>query len=353
MTNRSKNILYSIILLISVFVVYQYRKANTSTQAIEPLHIEGTTMGTTYNITYFDDHHRDFKTSVDSLLRLVNQSINTYDPTSEVSRFNKGSRGVTIQLPYLMPPVRKAIEVFTASNGAFDPTVMPLVNAWGFGPGKQLNPDSARIDSILTFVGLNKVSITNDSIMKSEARVQLDFGGIGQGYGADVITEFLQTKGISNMLVELGGEGMAIGRNLKTNKPWEIGILDPNSTRDHQFFKAYIALTDRSFTTSGNYFNYHEVDGVKYSHTIDPATGYPARRAILSASVFAPDCTTADAWGTAFMVMGHERAIEILKTNTALDALLIYTTPDGKMETFVTSGISNIVTFESSLPQQP
>ena len=148
------------------------------------------------------------------------------------------------------------------------------------------------------------------------------------------------------MLVELGGEGMAVGKNLKTDKQWEIGILDPNSTVENQFFKAYVSLRDKSFTTSGNYFNYHEIDGKKYSHTIDPESGYPARQAILSASVFANDCTTADAWGTAIMVMGHEKAIELLKVHPELEVLLIYSTPDGKMETYMTQSLSPFVKLE-------
>ncbi len=141
------------------------------------------------------------------------------------------------------------------------------------------------------------------------------------------------------MLVELGGEGMACGINFQSKKPWELGILDPNSTEQDQSFKAYVSLTDRSFTTSGNYFNYREVDGIKYSHTIDPETGFPTTRAILSASVFAGDCTTADAWGTAFMVMGHEKAIELVKRHPELDVFLIYSTPDG-IATFATDNIS-------------
>jgi thiamine biosynthesis lipoprotein len=148
------------------------------------------------------------------------------------------------------------------------------------------------------------------------------------------------------MLVEVGGEGMAVGKNLKTNKLWEIGILDPNSTYENQFFKAYVALQDKSFTTSGNYFNYHEINGKKYSHTIDPLTGFPAQRAILSASVFADDGVTADVWGTAFMSMGHEKAIKILKEHPELDAILMYSVPGGIMETYITPGISRFVKLE-------
>jgi thiamine biosynthesis lipoprotein len=221
---------------------------------------------------------------------------------------------------------------------------MPLVYAWGFGKMKDKPiPTQAKIDSLLHIVGREKIRFNADSVWKTDPRTQLDFGGIGQGYGADAVTEFLKDKGIKNMLVELGGEGMACGTNLNSKKPWELGILDPNSSRDSLFFKAYVKLTDRSFTTSGNYFNYRIVDGKKYSHTIDPKTGRQAERAILSSSVFAMDAITADAWATAFMVMGHERAIETLKSHPELDAFFIYTNPNGKEETYATDGIKSLI----------
>lgn len=334
MDNRWKNAIYSVVVLAAMFVVYQWRSREP-----EPIKIQGETMATTYNITYFDPKNRNFKSAIDSILVLVNQSINNYNPESEVSVFNR-SGGLRFKLPYLRPPVVVAQKVFSDSQGAFDPTVLPLVNLWGFAQKKVERPDSSKIDSIRTIIGFEKIQFSQDSIWKLDSRAQLDFGGIGQGYGADVITDFLKAKGIKNMLVELGGEGMACGINLKSGKPWQLGILDPNSTRDNQFFKAYVSLTDQSFTTSGNYFNYREVDGKKYSHSIDPQTGYPATRSLLSASVFTSDCTTADAWGTAFMVMGHERAIEVLKKHPEIDAFLIYTTPEG-IATFATEKISN------------
>ena len=335
MDNRWKNAIYSVLLLTAMFLVWKWRTPEIPS---EPIRIEGETMATTYHITYFDIHQRNFKNEVDSLLVLINQSINNYNPGAEVSIFNR-SAGFRFILPYLYTPIKVAQKVYTDSEGAFDPTVMPLVNLWGFGQQKVTRPDSAKIDSIRSFIGFSKIQFNEDSIWKLDPRAQLDFGGIGQGYGADVITDFLKSKGIKNMLVELGGEGMAVGKNLQSGKPWELGILDPNSTNDNQFFKAYVSLSDKSFTTSGNYFNYREVDGKKYSHTIDPFTGYPATRAILSASVFADDATTADAWGTAFMVMGHEKAMEILKKHPEIDAFLIYSTPDG-LATFATEKIS-------------
>lgn len=312
----------------------------------DPRFIEGVTMGTTYHITYFDTQNRDLKTSVDSLLRLVNKSINTYDPSSEVSAFNKSEQGIALTLPYLYAPLKKSLEIAAATGGAFDPTVMPLVNAWGFGPEKQRVPDARRIDSLRTFVGYKKVQLSKDSIRKHDARVQLDFGGIGQGYGADVIAQFLRSKGISNFLVELGGEGVACGKNLNRNDYWKIGILDPNSTRDNQFFKAYVSLNNRSFTTAGNYFNYREINGKKYGHTIDPRTGSPVQHTLLSASVFAEDCATADAWDTAMMVVGLDESITLLKTHPDLEALLLYTTPDGKTGVYATPGIRELINIE-------
>lgn len=313
----------------------------------EPVVVEGVTMSTTYRIIYFDEpRQRNFKTSIDSLLTLVNKSINTYDSTSEISRFNRSSTGITFRLPYFCPALRKAKEIYRRSEGAFDPTVMPLVNTWGFGPQKSLPPTPQKVDSLKALVGFDKVRLSRKGIRKSDPRIQLDMGGIGQGYGADVIYEFLKSRGIQHMLVELGGEGMSAGKNLKKDKPWRIGILDPNSTPDNQFFKAYVVLQDRAFTTSGNYFNYRIIEGRKFGHTIDPVTGYPVQHEILSASVFADDCTTADGWATAFMVMGLEKAIARLKSMPNVDALLIYSTEKGKLETYVTPGMKAFITME-------
>lgn len=313
----------------------------------DPVVIEGQTMGTTYRIIYFDEpRQRNFKTSVDSLLGKVNKAINTYDPESEISKFNKSEKGIFLVLPYLYDILKKAQKIFRASDGAFDPTVMPLVDAWGFGPAASGMPSPGKIDSLKKLVGFEKIHFKGKAVTKTRPGVQLDMGGIGQGYGADVIVEFLESKGIEHMLVELGGEGVACGMNLQKNQPWRIGILDPSSTPDHQFFKAYVTLRDRAFTTSGNYFNYKIINGRKFGHTIDPVSGYPVQGSLLSASVFARDCTTADAWATAFMVMGIEKAITKVKCLPALDALFIYSTEDGALKTFITPGIEKEVILE-------
>jgi thiamine biosynthesis lipoprotein len=314
---------------------------------MQPLIIEGSTMGTTYRIVYFDEpEHRNFKASVDSLLSLVNEAISTYDPDSEISRFNKSSSGIAFELPYFRELLQKAKEIYKSSDGAFDPTVMPLVNAWGFGPEKSLTLPEEKLDSLRQLVGFDKINISPEGVAKSDPRVQLDFGGIGQGYGVDVLFQFLKAKGISDMLVELGGEGISLGKNLQKDRAWQIGILDPNSTPDHQFFKAYVTLHDQAFTTSGNYFNYKVIDGRKFGHTIDPVKGYPVQHKLLSASVFAPDCTAADGWATAFMVMGARKAIAKLKTLPDVDVLFICSGRRGKLKTYSTSGIAKQIVLE-------
>lgn len=313
---------------------------------MEPMIVEGRTMGTTYRVVYFDGpRSRDFATSIDSLLVLINKSISTYDETSDISRFNRSRKGVCPHLPYLFEILERAKDIHAQSNGAFDPTIMPLVNAWGFGPASR-EPSLPNIDSLRQFVGLGNVQKSGRWLRKRKPGIQLDMGGIGQGYGADKIFGFLQGKGITDMLVELGGEGIAAGRNLHTNKAWTIGILDPNSTPENQWFKAYVALHNQAFTTSGNYFNYRVIGERKFGHTIDPTTGYPVQHTLLSASVFAPDCTTADGWATAFMVMGLEKSIEKAASLEGVEVLFTFSSATGGVETYVSPGVRKQVTFE-------
>lgn len=341
MDNRRKNALYSLGLLLLILGVWWWRNRGTP----EPILVEGRTMGTTYHVTYFDAENRNFSQALDSVLVEVNKSINNYDTASEVSRFNRGVGPWVFKRTYFPVIVTKAWEIAKATGGAFDPTVMPLVNAWGFGPARQELPDSAAVDSLRALVGFDKIELTKDRIAKRDPRIQIDFGGVGQGFGADAMADFLRSKGVTNMLVELGGEGMAAGRNLKTRQPWELGILDPGSTYENQFFKAYVKLEDRSFTTSGNYFNYRVVNGQKFSHTINPESGYPVAHELLSASIFAKDATTADGWATACMVAGLAQSKKWLRERPDLEGFFIYSTPTG-LETYATPGISKYLTLQ-------
>jgi len=341
MSTRAKNALYGMTLLLAMWLVWKYRQS----QMLAEMRLEGSTMATTYHVVYFDKEKRNFQKAVDSLLIVVNRSINTYDTTSEISRFNRARRSFKFELPYFYDPLKISREVVAGSQGAYDPTVMPLVNAWGFGPRKVERPDTAEILAIHDFVGFEMVNFNSDSVWKSDPRVQLDFGGIGQGYGADIIASFLRSKGVEHFFVELGGEGVAAGKNLSDDRWWEIGILDPQSDYLDQKLKARATLKNIAYSTSGNYFNYREVDGKKYSHTIDPVSGFPVQRELLSATVFAPDCSTADAWATAFMSMGHEKGIEVLRSHPELSVIFMYTTPEG-IRTFVSENMQANIALE-------
>ncbi len=224
---------------------------------------------------------------------------------------------------------------------------MPLVNAWGFGPKKIDRPDTNEVIRVREYVGFQKINFNNDSVWKSNPHVQLDFSAIGQGYGADVIADFFRSKSIADFFIELGGEGVAHGKNILENRSWQISILDPTSDEMESKFVGYVALKNKGYTTSGNYYNYRVVDGKRYSHTIDPMSGFPVQHELLSATVFADDCATADAWATAFMSLGHIKGIEILNRHPELDVVFVYSSAEGN-RTYISEEIKEVVTLNNS-----
>lgn len=346
---QKKNIIYSIVLLSLVAIVWLFRQSDDSSEeASKQVSFSGQTMGTVYNIKYLDEEERSFKTSVDSLLEVFNQSVNHYLPESEISRFNhldtlaeSTSQGDTpgvdtlyFELPYFYPVLQKSQEVVEVTNGAFDPTVAPLVNAWGFGPEGGELPDSLAVDSLLKLVGFEMIQFNEDFVTKTQPHVQLNFSAIAKGYGVDVIADFLSSKGIENMMVEIGGEVVCKGVNAR-GEVWRIGIDDPAQSGN---MSAAIAIHNRAIATSGDYRNFYERDGKRYSHTIDPKTGYPVKHSVLSVSVIADNCMTSDAYATAFMVMGLEATKKVLETHPSLDVLIIYD-EGGETKTFQTPGV--------------
>jgi FAD:protein FMN transferase len=315
-------------------------------QLLKALKIEGRTMGTTYSVIYFDDQQRDFSLAIDSVLKIVNRGINNYDPRSDISMFNKSARGGTAYSTHFRKLLIRSLGIACESDGHFDPTVMPLVNLWGFGPQKSGMPSRQKIDSTKTFVGYDHVTLNGVEILKDDANTQLDFGGIGQGYGVDVICDFLRSKGVKNFLVELGGEGFASGKNLERGDAWKVGIVNPNSSKEDQEIIGYAIVEDEAFTTSGNYFNYRMIDGKKYGHTISPFTGFPVEHELISVSLFANDCTTADAWDTAFLVAGKNRSVEYLQQHPELAAVLVYI-EDQKTRVFISEKIKDKIFLDS------
>lgn len=309
--------------------------------------ISGYAQGTVYNISYEDRPSRNLKPRIEQQLRKFDLSLSTYDSTSIISRVNRNEENV--RLDRLFRTVfYKAEEVYHLSGGAFDITIAPIANAWGFGSKDSIRIDSCRIDSLLEFVGMDKIELNGGGIIKKNPSTELNVNAIAQGYSVDIIAEFLERKGIKNYLVEIGGEIKAKGVNKKGNV-WTIGIDKPidNNMIPGKNLQARLGLNERSLATSGNYRKFYEKDGVKYVHSLNPKTGYPVLSRLLSATVLADDCMTADAFATAFMVMGLEKSIMFLSNHPELDAYLIYSDEEGNFKTYITPGMKESIISDS------
>jgi thiamine biosynthesis lipoprotein len=308
-----------------------------------PLKLEGITQGTTYHITYYDNENRDFFNEIEKILHDFDQSVSTYVPTSIISRINSNQKNVVVD-NYFIACFNKAKEVWKNTNGAFDPTVYSLVNAWGFGPGKKQKLEKNKIDSLLKFVGFDLIKLKGNKVIKKDSRVALDFNAFAQGYSVDVVSEFLISKGISSFLVEIGGETYAHGKK-PDGKNWIVGIEKPIDNKETANpLKALVKLENKAIATSGNYRRFIIEDGVKYHHHINPKTGYPTKNNLLSASVFSKQCITSDANATAILVMGLEKSKEFLQQHKELEAYLIYSDENGNYQVFETEGLKSILT---------
>lgn len=332
---RRKNIIYSLVLLAAMVLVWWVRENKNPEFDGEKIEIKGATMGTTYQVKYLAPSYIDYKKSVDSLLEDINESLSTYIESSEISRFNRGTL-FKYERPYFYQMLKQSGDIYRATGGAFDPTVMPLVNAWGFGPQTPDMPTPHEVDSLLTNVSFDSIFFDELAVCKLRKNTQLDFSAIAKGYAADVITEFLQKHQLKNTFVEIGGEIVAQGVN-QEGKPWAVYIEKPDEGK--WSVQALVSLDDIAVATSGNYRNFYEKDGKKYAHTISPFTGYPVQHSLLSASVFASDCASADAYATAFMVLGKDKALEIVEKTPGLEAYFIYSNGQGEIQTLATRGI--------------
>ncbi len=286
---------------------------------------EGFVFGTMYHFTYESENGQDLEIEIKAKLEEFNRSLSTYDKNSIISRINQGDSGVVLD-SYFINCFNKAKEISELTNGAFDMTVAPVVNAWGFGFDESIKADSNKIDSLMQLVGFIKISIVNNSIVKEKPGIMLDASAIAKGYGVDVAAEHIESKGIANYMVEIGGEVRVKGINAKGNI-WRIGIDKPieSETLENRELQEVVSLNNKSLATSGNYRQFYEKNGVKYAHTINPETGFPAKNSLLSATVLANDCMTADALATAFMVMGVEKSINLANDLDSVEVYLIYT----------------------------
>jgi thiamine biosynthesis lipoprotein len=294
-------------------------------------HITGNAQGTSYSILYYASDSIIKKSQIDSILKKLDSSLSLYQPYSLISRFNASQKGIRIDRHFINV-VNKSLETYKLTNGLFDITVQPLVQAWGFGPTKiDSLPGKQYLSSLLKCVGSNLVELNGDFLSKKKPCVKIDLNGIAQGYSVDVLANFLESKMVMNYLVELGGEIRVKGRK-PSGEQMNIGIEAPNSTDFRSLSVQRIVNFDSgAVTTSGSFRKFYVNNGKKITHIIDPKTGYPVQNDLISVTVYAKNAITADAYDNALMLMGLKRAMQFIEEHRDMAAYFIYTTKDGKI----------------------
>jgi thiamine biosynthesis lipoprotein len=306
------------------------------TRKVEFGRIAGRAQGTSYNIVYEDPAKfkpEILKNIADTIFNNFDKSVSSYNPSSVISKVNR-NESLTVDT-FFIGVFNKSKEISLLTDGAFDITVGPLVRAWGFGPDNNKKFNISKLDSLLRLVGFEKVSIRNDQVVKSYPGICLDVNAIAPGYSADVICRYFKDLGIKNFLVEVGGEVRAVGN--KNGDYWKIGIDRPedNNMIPGEKLQAIVRLKNKALATSGDYRKFYIEDGVKYSSHINPRTGYPAKNTLLSVSIIADECASADGIATAMMVMGKEKAIEFIGKHEDLQAYFIYSDEKGNFKTWI------------------
>ncbi|MEX0996134.1 MAG: FAD:protein FMN transferase [Flavobacteriaceae bacterium] len=329
------------IVLLSLVLLFIACKSEDSKSVL--IQNTGEAFGTTYNIQYESktDYHDDLKKVFDA----VNQSMSTYMPASDISRINQGDTTVVVD-DYFIEVFNTSKKLWLATNGSFDPTVGPLVNAYGFGPDGTLKGiDSAQIDSIMQFVGFEKLKLNSSKqLIKQDPRTYIDFNAIAKGYAIDLLGSVLDENKVGNYLIEVGGELLGKGKNNQTQNNWIVGVDDPTQQQERTLLKK-LKLIDRAMATSGNYrkTRIDPITKAKYVHTINPKTGWPQKSNVLSVSVLAENCMLADGYATAFMVMELEETQAFLENHSDLDVYIIYTDENGELQEWLTAGFQEVV----------
>lgn len=294
--------------------------------------------GTTYRIIYQCDS--DLSVAIREELMKVDRSLSPFNKESVITAVNQ-NREVTLD-PYFIEVFTKAMEVSHETEGAFDITVAPLVNAWGFGFKHEKMPTPHQVDSLRQIIGYQKISLIDGKVKKQDPRMMLDCSAIAKGFGVDAVARLLSDRGVQNFMVEIGGEVVTCGVNAQ-RLPWRVGVVKPSedSLNVGHELQTILNVTDKAMATSGNYRNFYYKDGRRYAHTIDPKTGYPVQHSLLSATVLAKSCTVADAYATSFMVMGLERAQQLLERHSELMAYLIYDDGHGDLAVWFSPSLRN------------
>ena len=348
-----RNAIYGGALILLMFVVYTYRNAENRSEH-QTYQIYGETQGTTYTVKYLAEKGNNYQIAIDSVLVAFSQSLSTYITDSEISAFNRIEdidSSIVFQNEFFYPVLKSSKEIFEISKGTFDPTLSPIIRVWGFGEIEEPEKiPSDKIDSLLEFVGFDKyIVFDKTSLKKTKKHIQLNFNAIAQGYAVDVVALFLEKKNIKNYMVEIGGEVRANGEGTD-KKGWRIGIDKPiekdssKITQNSQTrqLQAIVTLNNKSLVTSGNYRKFYVRDGKKYPHIINPKTGYPVTHTLLSATVLADNAMKADGLGTACMVLGKDKALEMIEKLKNTEVFLIYD-ENGTIKTTMTEGFKNSI----------
>ena len=295
----------------------------------QKINYSGITQGSYFSITYYDEGNRHFETEIDSIFREVDNAVSLWNENSIIRKVNRNEDIIVNQIfKDNFEWARKASEF---SDGAFDATIGPLVSAWGFHYKKELEMTPEMVDSIRQLVGYQKVQIVDDRVVKENPNITLDFNAVAQGYTTDLIGKFLETKGVYNYLVDVGGEIYAKGTK-PNGEMWTIGIEKPAENFDSErAVQIKLKLKDKGIVTSGNYRKYIEKDGIRYSHSIDPKSGYPVEHNLLSVTIIADNASWADCLATICMIVGKEKASKLLE-GQGIEAYFIYV-EDGKILT--------------------
>lgn len=304
--------------------------------------LNGFTQGTTFSIVYHHPKGFDFASQVDSILLAIDSSMSVYNTNSIITAFNNSPSGIEVD-SMLARIVSLSLQITQETEGAFDITVGPLVKAWGFHIKQGEMPTHSQVADMLTIIGSDKIWLNGLFLGKANPRVMIDVNAIAQGYTVDVIGEFFEKNGVTDYLVEVGGEVRTLGRNNR-NALWTVGVDKPvDDAISGENFQTIIAITNKSLVTSGNYRKFYVRDGIKYSHSIDPKTGYPANHTLLSATVIDETGARADALATAFMVMGLEKSKQWLKQYPLVDAYFIYSDSLGDYQVWMTHGMQKMI----------
>lgn len=328
--------------IIIVFIILLFFNCCKKTVTYD--NFAGFIQGTTYSMVFGNDGRfkpENLKSEAEKILHDFDMSLSLYVDSSVLSKINRNEDVILDK--FFIAAFEKSVEITKLTDGAFDITVGPLVKAWGFGPDAHKSFSESKRDSLLKLVGMDKVKIENGKLIKTDPGMNLDFNAIAQGYSVDIICRFFDSKGIKSYLVEIGGEVRVKGD--KQGVLWRIGIDRPSDDNNipGNDLQAVISLKDRSLATSGNYRKFYVENGIKYSHTIDPRTGYPAKNQLLSATIIADDCATADGIATACMVMGKDKTIEFLGSHPEFDAFLVYSDDKGNYQTWSTEKLKRFI----------